>query len=157
MQVNSVNNQNSFGLTFSPRFKNELRKVAIEVFSAAEDEAKIYKYTPKVRDTFEKRVLKLKEMMPGAKLDIADSWEYGDSHISNYIGNFTHTARIPCPSKDVVLKRKDMPDTILGPLNEFNYHLGVLSLIRRLEGIKLQEQESPALMAAIERTKKLLS
>ena len=59
MQVNSVNHQNSFGLKFSPRFKNELRNLAIEIFSKDENKTFGRKYTPKVRDIIEKRVQKL--------------------------------------------------------------------------------------------------
>ena len=157
MQVNSVNNQNSFGLKFSPRFKNALRELAIDVFSKDGNKDWGYKYTPRVRDIFEKRVQKLKDMMPDAKLDIVDSFQYGNTYIIDSTKKYmSHEVRIPKPIQNIVLKRKGLPDKILGPEYEYTInHVGVQQLIKDLERLGIEEQE-PALKAAIERTKKLL-
>ena len=163
MQVNSVNHQSSFGLKFSPRFKNELRELAIEIFSKDGNKTYGYKYTPKVRDIFEKRVQKLKNMMPDAEIDIADCWTSQDADIvglSKFIikdwYDFPRVADIPNLSNPIVLKRKDMPDRIV---NIGTYHLtypmGIHYLIKDLEQIEKAEH-APVMKAAINRMKKLL-
>lgn len=160
MQINSVNNQNSFGLTISPRLKNELRRVATEVFSKDGDKGRGYKYTPKVRDIFEKRVQKLKEMMPGAKLDLVDTWTRENAYIfgirsQHPLYEYPEVADIPAFAEKIILKRKGMPDKFVEDAYILADHLGVQRLLKKLQRIE-QEEKEPVLKAAIERTKKLL-
>ena len=162
MQINSVNNQNSFGLKFSPRFKNALREMAIEVFSKDGNEAFSQKYTPKVRDIFEQRVQKLKSMMPESKIDIVDMWTCKESRIMGLptfmhsdFSDFPSVQNIPFFYKGVILKREGMPDMLLNKNFDLHFPSDLQRVIKNLERIK-REEKQPILKAAIERTKKLL-
>ena len=89
MQVNSVNNQNSFGLKFSPKMRSLVTDSA-EMFFAnntRSDKAKLI---------FEHRVRRLLNTFPNAELDIAPGLHRLDSRLLN--------------GYDIILKRNAKSD-----------------------------------------------
>ena len=156
MQINSINNQNSFGLKFGPKLKDDFRIVAENIFGN--------KRLPKnIKDAFERQITSMKAMFPDGILERRLGYVGGTpltkSAKSNKLEYMTY---INEPTIKVVLARGTREDEVLhySRIDRVIDIQDINTIYRGLIDLKKAEDaamKNPMKRRAIERAKKLLA